>query len=304
MADVNGENGMFKHYLRYKPDTIFYHYCSTETFRTICETKRLRFSDINMMNDYQEWSYGYTVFEEAANVLLEVKDKHSELKGLDKEFFSKVDKIISPTQLFIHPVMCSFSKNPDMLSQWRAYGDDGCGVVIGFSGETFGEMPVSLMNVEYDRKTQISEMTDILAALYSAEQAAPTKGGQEFRDRCVEIGMYRIAYKNPSFFEEREVRSFHLLHVRKHVDGTRVLVDPGGTAGKRKARPEPVKFRIKGNDLIAYIDIPFRVDDTHQPIKEVWRGPKNDNSDGNFGYMLNGYGFSGYSIQHSKASYR
>src|ERR1700686_4490856 len=45
---------------------IFYHYCSNETFRLICENKTLRFSDVNMLNDYAESRWGYSVFEDAA----------------------------------------------------------------------------------------------------------------------------------------------------------------------------------------------------------------------------------------------
>jgi hypothetical protein len=72
---------LFRHFLRHKPGDIFYHYCSTETLRTICETKTLRFSDINMMNDYAESAYGYNIFEQAAGRLIDL--------GIEKSFLIK-----------------------------------------------------------------------------------------------------------------------------------------------------------------------------------------------------------------------
>ncbi|MGX1164485.1 dienelactone hydrolase [Bradyrhizobium sp. USDA 372] len=50
----------FRHFLQHKnlAGQIYYHYCSMETFRLICEMKTLRYSDINMMNDVAENAWG------------------------------------------------------------------------------------------------------------------------------------------------------------------------------------------------------------------------------------------------------
>lgn len=296
---------LFKHFLQHERITedIYYHYCSTETFRLICETKSLRFSDINMMNDYAEHAYGYEIFEEAATRLLRLESKPEGLDGLDEAFMRSVDDIISPMQLFIHPVMCSFSKRPDVLSQWRSYADDGRGVAIGFSSSCFAKMPVSLMNVEYDRETQIAEMTAILAALYDVERAGGHKRAKDFRGKCQEIAVYKLAFKNPAFFEEQEVRSLHLLKVERE-NGTGKLVDPGRDLNGKEIKGEPVKFRTRDGLLIPYIDIPFVVSKDDQPIVEVWLGPKNENADWNFAYLMNSNGFGGYKVMRSAASYR
>lgn len=50
------QSRLFKHFLQHKnlSGQVFYHYCSMETFRLICDVKTLRYSDINMMNDVAE----------------------------------------------------------------------------------------------------------------------------------------------------------------------------------------------------------------------------------------------------------
>ncbi|MDY7530349.1 hypothetical protein RGV33_01410 [Pseudomonas sp. Bout1] len=55
----------------YSPETeeILYHYCTAETFLAICTGKKLRFSDINSMNDSQEMQWGYSVWEDVATEL-------------------------------------------------------------------------------------------------------------------------------------------------------------------------------------------------------------------------------------------
>ncbi|MET3990587.1 hypothetical protein ABID65_002222 [Bradyrhizobium sp. S3.9.2] len=298
---------LFKHFLQHKnlAGRIFYHYCSMETFRVICETKALRYSDINMMNDVTEYAWGYRVFEDAATRLLKLDPKPSGLQGVDVPFFDDVDKVMSPMQLFLHPVMCSFSKNPDVLSQWRSYADDGRGVAIGFTADCFAKMPVSLMNVEYDHEKQLTEMADILAALYDVERSGGHKRGEDFDGMCKEVAMYKLAFKNPAFFEEQEVRSLHLLQVKRD-EGAITLFDPGGWLSSREneVAGQPVKFRTRDGFIVPFVDIPFVVGKQNQPIAEVWLGPKNENADGNIMYLMNNNGFSGYQLKRSAASYR
>ncbi|MDO8878679.1 MAG: hypothetical protein Q7V40_21585 [Pseudolabrys sp.] len=69
-ASLSDLPGLIRQILRPRADDVFYHYCSVETFRLICEHKRLRFSDINMLNDYNENTWGYRIFEEAASMML------------------------------------------------------------------------------------------------------------------------------------------------------------------------------------------------------------------------------------------
>jgi len=141
---------------------VLYHYCSSSSFQAILESGKIRFSDINMLNDNAEMHWGYSVFEEAAGKLIKIAEKRETLKGLDKIFFDKVDAVIAPLQRRLHPFVACFSREPDLLGQWRAYADDARGYSIGFDASALAYMPVSLLAVEYDREKQVQEMIDAL----------------------------------------------------------------------------------------------------------------------------------------------
>jgi hypothetical protein len=134
-----------------------------------------------------------------------------------------------------------------------------------------------LLSVEYDKMTQVAEMSQTLAAVYDMEEEKGHPRSDDFKQMCRDIGVYRIAYKNPAFAEEKEVRSLHLLDVVFN-DGAPHLFDQGGTYLNTDAIPgQKVKYRTHNGALVAYVDIPLMMNKVPQPIKEVWLGPKNPN---------------------------
>jgi hypothetical protein len=62
---------------------VLYHYCSASTLQKILESRRLRFTDVNMLNDVQEARCGYSMFEEAATRLLKRVDLPSTAPQVD-----------------------------------------------------------------------------------------------------------------------------------------------------------------------------------------------------------------------------
>ena len=288
----------------FKParDSVLYHYCSTATLLSILEHGKLRFSDINMMNDPQEWRYCYELFERAASILLEMVPDRASLEGLGTDFFDHVDDYLSPKQLNSHPVIACFSKQPDVLSQWRGYADNGQGWSIGFNGRAIDAMPVALLEVLYDPEQQVTEVRNFLAAMYIIwRQKGGEFGDAVGRDAAL-LASFIHAYKHPSFQEEQEIRALHELRVDLSKDGWKLL-DEGGTANGKDVEGEPVRFRAAGSSIIAYVDIPLqRVDDV--AISELWFGPSNDNVIGNALYPLTGYGHRGVKLFRSASSFR
>jgi hypothetical protein len=283
-------------------ECTLYHYCSTATLLSILEHGKLRFSDINMMNDPQEWRYCYELFERAAGSLLEMVPDKAALEGLDTDFLDRVDSYLSPKQLYSHPVISCFSKRPDVLSQWRGYADNARGWSIGFSGRAINAMPVTLLEVVYDPEQQLAELRNFLAAMYISWRS---KGG-EFRDAVGEdaalLASFIHGYKHPSFQEEQEVRALHELGVQQSDDGWE-LVDEGGTANGEEVSGQQVSFRAAGSSIIAHVDIPLqRVDGV--TICELWFGPSNGNGIGNAFYPLMRYGHRGVKLFRSASSYR
>ena len=284
------------------PESVLYHYCSTATLLSILENDKLRFSDVNMMNDPQEWRYCYELFERSANTLLKMVPDRAALEGLDTDFFDKVDDYLSPKQFISHPVIACFSKQPDVLSQWRGYADNARGWSIGFSGQAIDAMPVSLLEVVYEPDQQVAEVRNFLAAMYMIWRE---KGG-EFRETvgtdAALLASLIHAYKHPSFEEEQEVRALHELRV-EHFEGDLELVDEGGTANGKEVKSQPVSFRASGSSIIAHVDIPLqKFEDV--AISDLWFGPSNNNGIGNALYPLARYGHRGVKLFYSASSYR
>jgi hypothetical protein len=247
---------------------VFYHYCSNETFRRICENKTLRFSDVNMLNDYAESVWGYRIFEDAGSLLLRREAENP--VGITRAFLDCVDRHVGGYQNLSHPVVCSFSRNGDVLSQWRAYADSGSGVAIGFGGRTLRFLNAWKLRVEYNPQLQVTEFMNGLLEIYDSEDA------DIFVERSKSAALLALSYKNPAFHEEGEVRCVHMLDVKDEL-GRSVLRSPDN---------HEVKFRTQGADVIAYVDIPINLEADPQPIKRIVLGPKNPNKARNLEYML------------------
>ena len=200
----------------YEPaeDDILFHYCSASSFQAILETGKVRFSDINMLNDRAEMHLGYSVFEEAAGKLIKIAETKENLKALDKAFFDKVDAIIAPLQHCIHPFVFCLSRERDLLGQWRAYADDGRGFAIGFSSHAIKGMPVSLLEVEYEREKQVQEMMDALGATFVENDADGQSFGKKFFDSCVMIASYCLHSRIRPFERRKKSDAFTLYMLK------------------------------------------------------------------------------------------
>jgi hypothetical protein len=294
--------------LQPNPNDVFYHYCSVQTFQAICEHKKIRFSDINMLNDYYEARWSYRIFELAATELLNDKEISGKFVDLDKAFFDKVDAVIAPQQLFSLPTISSFSKEPDVLSQWRAYADNGRGVAVGFSSTVLKAMPITLLEVLYDQKQQVKEMKAALLTIHAihmeSKKDGPTSFGPKAREACQLLSFWKLGFKNPAFAEEKEVRCLHALKV-EFQDGKLRLTDEGGESAGNSVPPQKVSYRVTPDGaIVAYVDIPIPSVEGIPQIKEVWLGPRNVNAPTNIACLMSECGLKDYSIRRSSASYR
>ena len=292
---------LLERYIDPSKDEIFYHYCSAQTFQSVCESKRLRFTDINMMNDSLEMRLGYSIFEEAASSFLE--NPVPALPDLDREFFDKVDEHVAPMQLSLHPVISCFSERPDMLGQWRAYGDDGRGFCIGFSAKALKKLPVTLLRVLYDRGKQVEEMRMALGALYMLNKSKGGDFGPAFRQACVLLAAEMASLKGDAFAEEKEVRCLHVLTVDHDKQLSRLVDIKDGENGST-VEGEEVKFRVRDGTICAFVDLPFLSEGDSDMIKEVILGPKNMNGPGNVLYLMGNNSLARPNLLHSKCSYR
>lgn len=303
MADEDSTSGapnpadsfILRYLYRPEPGAILYHYCSMEAFEAIIRTGKIRMSDINMMNDFSEMRWGYSVFEEAASQILKTREQDESLP--DREFFDAIDAHLAPTQLVLHPLIASFSKNRDVLSQWRGYAADGTGVCIGFDAEKLTQICAAFLNCEYNHHTQVEQMVGRLLAAHSLGDEISVK------EYALHLFGFLPALKNPAFREEAEVRAVHLLTVGVSDEGVELL-DPGGCAFGADVEGTAVEFTVRNGGLVAHVDVRLFESEPDRIITEVVMGPKNTNLAGNISACLVRHGHRGVRILQSAATYR
>lgn len=128
---------------------IVYHYCSLETALAILNTKTLRLSDITRSNDSAEIAYGYraalAAFERCGLIDTQGTRLHfnADWTALAPHYRSMLsealgERTVPPNRICY--AVC-FSEQSDLLSQWRAYGDDGQGLSLGFDLSSLASTP-------------------------------------------------------------------------------------------------------------------------------------------------------------------
>lgn len=248
------------------------------------------------MNDFLEIHWGYSIWEKAANQIL---------KEVDEEFLHKVDNIIRTAELNGNILASCFSQSGDVLSQWRAYANDGKGYAIGFNAADIIQLSVRPLKVLYDEKKQIKEIATILKAIHHIENedGKKDKYGIDFFEACVKIAYDLAAFKNPAFLEEKEIRIIHILNFIKSNKFLK-LVDNGGTSFGKLVEGEEVKFRMADSLPVPYIDIDYTDNGIINPIKKVVLGPKNDALPSSISVFMETSNIGNVEILRSVASYR
>lgn len=248
----------------YKPkeNDLIYHYCDSNAFFAICTNRKLWMNDLHSMDDFMELHWGYSIWEQSANTRIE---------KYGKEFLDEIDEVIHFSGFQSLLLANCFSTDKDVLSQWRAYADDGKGYVIGFNAKELLGLPIRALQVLYDKEQQIKEATATIDALYQLKQ----EDSNEFKTFCNVFGYDLSAFKNPAFIEEKEIRLIHLLDFKKSNDFMK-LVDKGGIYFGEDRKGEEIKFKIKQDIPTPYIELDFSNNNKINPIKEVVIGPKNE----------------------------
>lgn len=254
----------------------------------------MRFSDLFSMNDFMEMHWGYSIWEQAATELL---------KEVGKDFLDEIDNVIHSAGNLGLLVASCYSLDGDVLSQWRAYADDGKGYAIGFRAKDLIELAVRPLRVLYNQKEQIEETKNIIRALHEVEETQQIKFDSDFQRACFKLAFDLAAFKNPAFAEEKEVRLVHLLDFKKSNDSLR-LTDAGGHAFGKECKGQPILFRMRDNMPIAFIEQDFSNDGNINPIKEVIIDPKNGVLPTAISIFLETIGISSVKVKESKASYR
>lgn len=111
-----------------KGKTLF-HYTDFGGLKGIIENQHLFATNSSFLNDRKEYSYGVGIFNDSA-----LNIKKSSTSTIEKKLIDSFLELISEKNISTHYVT-SFSSKGDLLSQWRAYANNGKGISIGFDAE-------------------------------------------------------------------------------------------------------------------------------------------------------------------------
>lgn len=246
---------------------LIYHYCSVETLFSIIKYKKLWLSDANFMND----KYEITWINEVLNQVFE-KLKKENINDIDTiEEFRSLYKSLQHKKRYI---MC-FSKEPDLLSQWRGYGDDAKGVSIGFNLENnsifndkatiiyFQGKQCSIKENNYFLYAEEVKYNDneFLQKLISVCKNMDNDVKEHLANALKDMD---ILTKHPYFKEENEVR---LIYTPEDYDNSNAL-----NKEELCEKISPLQFRTSNSKIIPYYEIDIQND--LNIIKEIRFGPK------------------------------
>ena len=272
-----------------------YHYTDLNAFLSIVQNRKLWLTGAYNLNDHQEISWTH---QKIGCKLGELASKHGRERS---------DEIWALLQASAGvPYISSLSSEPDLLSQWRAYGQNGSGISIGFKRSSLPSserLPIltagkkdsiSLHQVIYDEKTQEQLIDSILAPAFEGKEI-DDQAHFAMSTAASQLAGLSSIFKNPAFSEESEWRIIH----RPMIMGK-----DGSLESKIYVSTSPPKYRTSGGRLITYFEYDFEEMKPHDIFCEIVLGPKSEVSTFDLSILLTEVGLSNITVRRSKASYR
>lgn len=232
-----------------------YHYTSATSLLNIVKNQSLWFTSIFHLNDPGELAYGIEV---AVDVVDRVGRDHAKRGEKAPAYFclGLRDALTRHLGAAMSFYVSSFSRAPNDLGQWRAYGDDGRGYALGLSHTLFKpDGPLSIDNkpdffvaqVQYGKHAlkRKQERAVKFAVKIAAEECA--KGvsdvdGRHFFERLASAVAGRLLWnslvtKHEAYASEQEVRLFMV--------------------GSKADFVGHVETRARGSQIVPYISCPL-----------------------------------------------
>lgn len=189
------------------PPGQLFHYTNLRGVRGIITSKSLWMSKFTASNDISEITLAITQFQSF------VESRAASLPVAEREFLHEAALQL---ETFRRTNICvaSFCEQPDLLSQWRGYGDDGRGIAIGFDTRRLAELAkrndLRLWRCVYDEATQVRILNDLVTMLLESFQAEREGSGEARRRLMSQFNatflLVAPVIKDHRFAEEREWR--------------------------------------------------------------------------------------------------
>lgn len=281
-----------------------YHYCSLDTFAQIIKYKTIRLSDLNKTNDYMEKHWGMQFLYHALCEDLQANEISMDLKEdywYSDEAHNHIEQLERDMKYFLNhdSLIACFSTKNDLLSQWRAYGNDGAGIAIGFDYDFLKKLlkyeeKFLIGEVVYKKEKQEKIIREKLfnpAINYIKEMYQHERVGcndtyneyfiDEFDSFCEKLYEYAEKVfsflKNPAFEEEKEVRIVYNTGIYEEMEDEDFIsytcsAIPVGRRNELELLP--LQYAVKDTKLVAYADLKFEKCVGKGIIKEIVIGPK------------------------------
>jgi hypothetical protein len=239
-----------------EPPASLYHYTTPSGLEGILRSSSLWLTDTRFMNDTSEGVYGLNL---AVHLIREFLSEKEDAIALGERVIAALQKVVFAN----FTAACCFCREPDLLTQWRAYGGNSVSYCIEFETAGFSSpsrFRPALLEVVYRYEDQVEFIMKAVRAVY--EQAmALAEDSPEMPDEQVdvhidqaaaEIGQVLYWLKHPAFSSEREHRLALEMNVLKSLG-----VD-------HSVRPSPFGFTPY---------FPWHPDSEMLPIKSIMVGP-------------------------------
>ncbi|MCX7111039.1 MAG: DUF2971 domain-containing protein [Proteobacteria bacterium] len=272
-----------------------YHYTNVEGFLCIMKFKKLWLSGAHNLNDHQEISW---TNNKIFNILKQLADasgsKHAQ----------ELWEVITLNKLT--PYICSFSTKGDLLSQWRAYTNDGKGVAIGFRNDLlphsqrlpmYSSVPkdsVTTLQVVYDTKVQDNTIEGIISEYLKSRKDNPNNSDSIINASFLLNGL-STAFKNEAFHEECEWRMIHTPMIMEAYETNKTTIYSGISQARH---------RVSSDRLITYFEFDFSNLIESGIVCDLILGPKCKMTEYDLEIFLSLNGFEKLKFRRSVATYR
>lgn len=269
-------------------EKTLYHYTDLTSAQAIVTDQSFRLSEFTAMNDSSEFAFA----KGELDLLLNQNTPHLDLVP-HYVLAHAFEELEAATGLLIG----SLTTRHDDLTQWRLYGDNGQGCVLGIDADYLEhDVGVRICRILYDPNDVAAALRAMITVLQEQweEDQADFETLQDFARRIV-MDMFTI--KHPSYADEREVRISRMV--------TRIgdsPIDPGGN-GRDGVRvlPNAVQNRLGRYGDVAYIALPLNLANS-SAIKSVGFGPRT--SDAIFNVAQVAFERAGIRVWRSTLPYR
>jgi hypothetical protein len=238
---------------------VIYHYCSVESFMSIIKNAEMWASHNDSLNDYSESRLFF-------NVLYEVAQKKADSKSIEL-----INRFLHNFEINLKDYyIASFSKEPDILSQWYMYANKGKGVCIGFNTSSFNiptQIPyfsdlsganIGMFNVSYQNEKQEELASDLVDLVIDGI----------WGDKPPNVEKLSLVMKHSSFEQEQEVRIVE-------VQNSNSIINPDAVGFRTLFPGDHYSFREKNeNSIVSFRKFPFGIDKSHISINSLWLGPE------------------------------